>query len=81
MAYGYFQKNLPNAILPGNDLNPSVPVADLRISAPPIAERPRLVIFVDFGHSGLQTGRNSVQSIYLFIIFSPEMAYTHEVRV
>jgi hypothetical protein len=56
LAYGYFQKNLPSAVLQ-TDEGSSVPVADLRISAPPIAERPRLVAFVDFGHSGIQSGK------------------------
>ena len=51
------QKSLPNAALSSNNFSKqTVPVADLRISAPPISERPRLVAFVDFGHSGIQTG-------------------------
>jgi hypothetical protein len=57
LAYGYFQKNLPAAPLQANDTRNGVgPSQGLRQSAPPISEQSRLVVFVDFGHSGLQTG-------------------------
>jgi hypothetical protein len=57
LAYGYFQKNLPAAPLQANDARNGVgPSQGLRQSAPPISEQSRLVVFVDFGHSGLQTG-------------------------
>lgn len=55
LAYGYFQKHLPQAALLA-PVHPTPSAPDLRLSAPPLGDRPRLVVFVDFGHSGIQTG-------------------------
>jgi len=55
LAYGYFQKDLPKSVPPPFGIQ-SEQVTDSRISSPPIGERPRLVVFIDFGHNGLQVG-------------------------
>jgi len=51
LAYGYFQRDLPSPSPSG------IPAPGPQDSAPKqqlLTERPRLVIFVDFGHSGLR---------------------------
>jgi len=51
LAYGYFQRDLPSPSPSG------IPVPGPQDSAPKqqlLTERPRLVVFVDFGHSGLR---------------------------
>lgn len=55
LAYGYFQKDLPRGV-PGPQRAATEQATDTRLSSPPISERPRLVVFVDFGHGGLQVG-------------------------
>lgn len=63
LAYGYFQKNLPVGPLSVHDaINGPGPTSDHRVSVPPIAERPRLVVFADFGHSGIQSGKSGLNA-------------------
>jgi hypothetical protein len=83
LAYGYFQKNLPAAALTSGDGvvdggSVNVNAADARMSAPPLADRPRLVVFVDFGHSGIQSGE-IFSKLFAFCVpflkmrFSPQL--------
>jgi molecular chaperone DnaK (HSP70) len=55
LTYGYFQKDLPRGV-PGPQRRDREEVQDTRLSSPPLGERPRWVVFVDFGHAGLQAG-------------------------
>jgi len=52
LAYGYFQRDLPTPSPAG------IPIPDPKDSTPKqqlLTERPRLVVFVDFGYGGLRT--------------------------
>jgi len=52
LAYGYFQRDLPTPLPAGIPVTgPSEPTPTQQL----LTERPRLVIFVDFGHGGLRT--------------------------
>ena len=70
LAYGYFQKNLPAGPLQPTAENSGGPgsSSDHRLSAPPISEPPRLVVFVDFGHSGIQSG-NPQLNLHPIVLF------------